>query len=98
MKIGAKLQERAHERDSAATDQPTAALDGNDLRGGKKVAIPGVDSDDEEEEETVAGDWGKTARLRQRKFIRQQLEEHERKLREDAEALEDKDIEEFLVD
>jgi hypothetical protein len=102
MKLGAKLQARQHERDSAMSVEPGSAMDGNDLRGKKKMPIPGLDSDDEDDEEesseVTAGDWGRNARIRQRNFIRQKLEEHEQRLREEAEAASDKEIEEFLVD
>jgi len=109
IKLGAKLQERQHEKDSASSDTP---LNANDLRRGRaaagekvRIALPGVDSDDEEdsdEEENaqkgvVDGGWGRNARLRQRRFVRQKLEEHEQRLREAKEEEEDKDIEEFLI-
>lgn len=101
MKLGAHLQAKQHEADArAGQDESTeATLTANDLRGLKaepKIAIPGVDSDSEDEEDK--DDWGRAARLRQRTFIRETLEAHERKLREEAEANSDKDIEEFLVD
>lgn len=98
-KVGAKLQMKSHERDSAAE---VGSMHPNELRGGKKVEIPGVDSDSDEEsdEEGVSGgtDWGRKARLRQRKFIRQRLEEHEKRLMEEKMAESDDDIKEFLVD
>ncbi|OJD33335.1 trafficking pga2 [Diplodia corticola] len=98
MKLGAYLQRRQHEADSQSGQAAGAPFSANDLRGGKKepkVAIPGVESDSEDEEKD---DWGRAARLRQRKFVRQLLEAHETKLREEAEAESDKEIEEFLVD
>ncbi|GME52970.1 trafficking pga2 [Neofusicoccum parvum] len=103
MKLGAYFQRKQHEADSRSGEDDAAAtgatLTANDLRGRKsqpKIAIPGVDSDSEDDEDK--DDWGRVARLRQRKFVRQMLEVHETKLREEAEANSDKDIEEFLVD
>jgi hypothetical protein len=93
MKLGAKMQTKSHEADSA----DTGLMNPNELRG--KVEIPGVDedSDEEEEGEGTAGNWGRNARVRQRKFIREALEREERRLRDEAEAESDKEIEEFLI-
>lgn len=99
MKLGAKMQEKTHAEESAQ-EVGSAELNGNDLRGSRrKMPIPGVDSDSDEDEKGPAGaaNWGRNARVRQRKFVRKQLEEHERRLKEEAEAESDKDIEEFLV-
>ncbi|KAF2741099.1 DUF1531-domain-containing protein [Polyplosphaeria fusca] len=89
MKLGAKIQEKQHAKDAEETVNP------NDLRG--NIEIPGVDDSDEEEEESKPGDWGKSARVRQRKFIRDTLEKEERKLQEEQEDESDKEIEEFLT-
>jgi len=98
MKIGAKLQERQHERDALEELLP-ADIHPNELRTGKKFAIPGVEeSDTEEDEEAKPGQWGKTARVRQRKFIRNKLEEEERRLLAEQEEEEDKDIAHLLED
>lgn len=93
MKLGAKMQTKSHEADSA----DTGLMNPNELRG--KVEIPGVDkdSDEEEEGEGTAGNWGRNARVRQRKFIREALEREEQRLRDEAEAESDKEIEEFLI-
>ncbi|CAK7240226.1 MAG: hypothetical protein STHCBS139747_001664 [Sporothrix thermara] len=87
------------------------ALSANDLRsGGKKsTAVPaGLGSDlDDSDDEGVPGaeaaaasgtDWGKNARKRQRKMLRQLLEAHEQQLADAQADEEDKDIEEFLED
>lgn len=102
MKLGAYMQNKQHEADSRPSEDENAGagpkLTANDLRGNKsqpEFKIPGVDSDSEDEDKD---DWGRAARVRQRKFVRQMLEIHEKKLREDAEANSDKDIEEFLID
>ncbi|KAF2460513.1 protein trafficking Pga2 [Lineolata rhizophorae] len=113
MKLGAKLQRRDMERQNKESSEnadavaAAAEMNPNELRrGGRKAAraaeveIPGVESE-EDEEEGEAGpgmDWGRSARVRQRRFIREKLAEHEAKLREQAEAESDKEIEEFLVD
>ncbi|KAK0663310.1 PGA2-homolog C27.01c [Lasiodiplodia hormozganensis] len=101
MKLGAHLQKKQHQADSQSDQiEAGATLSANDLRGRKKqpkIAIPGVDSDSDSEDEDK-DDWGRAARLRQRKFVRQMLEAHEQKLREEAEADSDKEIEEFLID
>jgi hypothetical protein len=98
MKIGANLQERQHERDALEELLP-AEMHPNEIRTGKKFAIPGVEeSDSEEEGEAKPGQWGKTARVRQRKFIREKLEEEERKLLAEQEAEDDKDIADLLID
>ena len=93
IKLGGKLQTKAHERDSA--EGQDAEIHPNELRG--KFAIPGVDESEDEEEEAQPGDWGKKARVRQRKFIRQALEKEEQRLRDEAEAESDKELEEFLI-
>ncbi|ORY12365.1 protein trafficking Pga2 [Clohesyomyces aquaticus] len=97
IKLGGKLQAKAHEADSADHGD----IHPNELRGGK-IEIPGIeDSEDEEEDEefeSKPGDWGRNARVRQRKFIREALAREEERLRLEAAAEDDKDIEEFLVD
>ncbi|KAL5420732.1 hypothetical protein PMIN04_006223 [Paraphaeosphaeria minitans] len=100
MKLGARAQERQHEKEAAEAAGTGAALHPNDLRGGKKVAIPGVDSDDEEEEKTEAkpGQWGKKARVRQRKFIRETLEKEEKRLQDEQEQEDLKDVADLLED
>ncbi|KAF2190817.1 DUF1531-domain-containing protein [Zopfia rhizophila CBS 207.26] len=97
MKLGAKMQTKAHEKD-AVEGAGEAEIHPNELRG--KVEIPGVEDSDEEEEDEEAkpGDWGRNARVRQRKFIREALEREEQRLRDEQEAESDKDIEEFLVE
>ncbi|KAF2658459.1 DUF1531-domain-containing protein [Lophiostoma macrostomum CBS 122681] len=97
MKLGAHMQAKQHKKDSEET---AAEIHPNELRGGKgKIEIPGLGDSDEEEdaEETQPGQWGRTARVRQRKFIRQTLEKEEKRLRDEQEDESDKEIEEFLV-
>ncbi|KAF2865339.1 protein trafficking Pga2 [Massariosphaeria phaeospora] len=94
IKLGGKLQAQQHERDAADNG---AEIHPNDLRG--KIEIPGLgDSDEEEDEEdTQPGQWGRNARVRQRKFIRDALAKEEARLAEEQEVESDKDIEEFLI-
>jgi hypothetical protein len=104
LKLGGKAQTRAHEADAADGAAGAAEVHPNELRTGKKpaakkIAIPGVDSDEEGEgQEEQPAEWGKKARVRQRKFIRSAMEEAERRLAEQQEAESDKEIEEFLVE
>ncbi|KAF1999098.1 DUF1531-domain-containing protein [Amniculicola lignicola CBS 123094] len=99
MKLGSKMQNKAHEADALDNG---AEISPNELRG--KIEIPGVEDESEDEEDGdgvgtgKSGDWGRTARVRQRKFIREALEREEARLRESVEEEEDKDIAEFLVD
>lgn len=99
MKLGAKLQAREHEKANQRAEEEAAALNANDLREGRPIAIPGLDSDDEQEEEdNGATNWGKQAKLRQRKLIRKRLEEHEEMLRSQQQTESDKEIEDLLED
>lgn len=96
IKLGARLQTKQHERDAL---DDGAEIHPNELRG--KFEIPGVDPDsdeeDLEEDEGRTGDWGRKARVRQRKFIREALEREEKRLADEQEDESDKDIEEFLT-
>lgn len=61
MKAMEKVQTKQLEYEGKKT---AAAMDGNDLRGAKKVSIPGVDSDsDDEVEEVRETEWGRKARV-----------------------------------
>ena len=94
--LGAKMQARAHEKD--AVESTDAEIHPNELRGGKsKIAIPGVDESTDEETEAKPGDWGKKARVRQRKYIRTVLEKEEARLADEQAAESDKEIEQYLV-
>jgi hypothetical protein len=100
MKLGARAQERQHEKESAEAVSTGAELHPNDLRGGKKVAIPGLNSDDDADEKTEAkpGQWGKKARVRQRKFVRETLEKEEKRLQDEQEQEDLKDVADLLED
>ncbi len=96
IKLGARSQMQSHEQESFESEQAAkAAISPNELRG--RVQIP-EDSDDEDEGESTAADWGKKARRRQRDMIKKLLEAEEKRLQESREEEEDKDIEEFLVE
>ncbi|KAK5170030.1 hypothetical protein LTR04_005083 [Oleoguttula sp. CCFEE 6159] len=106
IKIGAKIQAADHARplDPNEMHSSAAAMSPNQLRGGRgaEYKIPGVDSEDEEEEDgevqVGAGGFGRKARLRQRRLVREKLAEVERmRLQEEGEKS-DREIEEFLVD
>lgn len=96
MKLGARMQRKSHEKD--AQDNGEADIHPNELRG--KIEIPGVGDSDEEDDENVerVGDWGRNARVRQRKFIRDALAKEEARLADEQEDESDREIEEFLVD
>jgi hypothetical protein len=100
LKFGARAQERQHEKESAEGAPTGAELHPNDLRGGKKVAIPGLDSGDEADEKTEAkpGQWGKKARVRQRKLVRETLEKEEKRLQDEQEQEDLKGIADLLED
>ncbi|KAF2749061.1 DUF1531-domain-containing protein [Sporormia fimetaria CBS 119925] len=97
VKYGMRKQQKAHEEAEAATAGTGAEIHPNELRGGKKFAIPGVNDSEEEEEEAKPAEWGKKARVRQRRFIRGRLEEEERRLLDEQETESDKEIEELLT-
>lgn len=100
-------EERRVERERAAA-AAAGGLSANDLRGGRRrVEVPGVESEDEEggdaDGEVVVrgvsegGEWGRRARVRQRKVVRRAAEEHERRLYEKG-TESDKEIEDLLED
>lgn len=99
LKLGARAQEQQHAKESSEGD---ASMSPNELRGAEKIEIPGVEDNEESEGEEGEGgksEWGRGARLRQRKFIRQALKAHEDRLRaEEEETASDKEIEQFLME
>lgn len=104
IKLGAKQQMKAHEREAELDAAEAAKISPNQLRG--HVDIP-EDSDDEDllpghkKKEVTAAvtatEWGKKARRRQRDVIKKLLDAEEERLRLEFEDEEDKDIEEFMV-
>lgn len=98
IKWGAAHQKKQHEAANAANASNTdASIHPNELRTGKKMAIPGVDDDSDEEADSKGANWGKNARVRQRKFIRKAMEKEEQRLQDEQEAESDKEIEDLLV-
>ncbi|TRX96146.1 hypothetical protein FHL15_002870 [Xylaria flabelliformis] len=98
IKLGAKHSAKEFEK----AQQDVAEISPNQLRG--ELGIP-EESEDEEgggdddgQGATSAADWGKKARKRQRRMIKQLLDAEEQRLQETFDEQEDKDIEEFLVD
>jgi hypothetical protein len=95
LKLGARVQEKQMEKAAKEMGiEPGTKINANDLRGAKKVDIPGVDSDSEEEGKEQ---WGRKARVRQRKVVRRAMEIHEQNLRDKANES-DKDIDDLLED
>jgi Protein trafficking PGA2 len=95
VRIGQRIQAKQHAEASA--EEP--AVGTIDPRTGvpRKFAIPGVDSDSDEEIEgakanPTTGEWGRKARLRQRRTVRKIAEMKEEHLLQD----DDDDIKEFL--
>ncbi|KAI0840064.1 DUF1531-domain-containing protein [Hypoxylon sp. FL0890] len=94
IKLGAKHQEKQLEKHFKEEEERQAQISPNQLRG--ELGIP-EDSDEEEQAETTASDWGKKARKRQRNMIKKLLDAEEKRLQELQEDEEDKDIEQYLV-
>ena len=98
VKLGGRFQAKDHERELDPDEMSSAAVvSPNSLRG--QVQVP-EDSDSEEESGAGTGvskTWGKKARRRQRKMIRELIEAEEKRKMEEEEADSDKEIEEFLV-
>lgn len=62
-----------------------------------RVEIPD-DTDSEDEAVTRTGmDWGKAARQRQRRVMKQLLDAEEKKRLDDEEAESDKELEQFMI-
>ena len=100
VKMAGRHQQKQHELANKASSEEAdaaASIHPNELRTGKKMAIPGVADDSDEEVDERGADWGKKARVRQRKFIRKAMEAQEKKLADEQEAESDKEIEDLLV-
>lgn len=81
VKLGMRIQAKQH-ADANKEADGKARLNGNHLRG--KIAIPGVDSDTESDSEGEKGDvktgeWGRKARLRQRRHVRKSMLKSEKR-------------------
>ncbi|KAE9988373.1 hypothetical protein EG328_011133 [Venturia inaequalis] len=104
LKLGAKVQQQHLEKEAKESDEKWAAMHPNDLRTGgarKQVDIPGVESEDEGEdgqgEVTVGREWGRKARVRQRKIVRKAMEIHEQNLAKTGFESGDEDIADLLT-
>ncbi|MCJ1322474.1 hypothetical protein MMC15_007823 [Xylographa vitiligo] len=97
VQLGGRFQAKDHERELDPNEiSSIAATDSKSLKG--KVHVP-ENTDSESEEESKKGtDWGKKARRRQRRMVRDLLAADEKRMKEDEEALSDKEIEEFLLE
>lgn len=93
LKLGAKVQQSQMEKEAKKLEAERATkMNANDLRGGKRIEEVESESEEESKEQ-----WGKKARLRQRKVVKKAMEAQERKL--EARATEsDKEIEDLLED
>ncbi|KAI0205378.1 protein trafficking Pga2 [Astrocystis sublimbata] len=99
IKLGAKHSGKEFEK----AQQDTADLTPNEIRG--ELGIPDESDDDDDknmpgaaEAGATGADWGKKARKRQRRMIKQLLDAEEARLHETFDEQEDKDIAEFLTD
>jgi hypothetical protein len=97
LKFGAKIQAEEHEKSIHSGEledkAKKAKISANSIRG--QVEIPDSENDESDVAEEVTGNepqWGKKARKRSRKVVREILEEQERRLEED----DMEDIKEFL--
>lgn len=101
MKIGAKIQQKEYDRKAGPAEaggQDGKAEDSSSQQM-KQPSIPGVDSDSSDgEREGQGANWGRRARLRQRKIVREALAKHERKLQATQQTESDKEIEDLLLD
>lgn len=101
LKLGQKVQASQMEKaqkEAEGKGEVNTKINANDLRGGKKVAkvdIPGVDSDSEGE--SKEGQWGRKARVRQRKLVKRAMEIHEQNLADKANDS-DHDLDDLLED
>ena len=93
IKLGGKHQARDHERALATGDtNPPAVPSSNTLR--EQVDMPDDSDDDEGLASGTGADWGKNARKKQRRTLKQILEAERKGAMEEADS--DKEIEEFL--
>ncbi len=98
IKLAARAQAKDLERRQAVDESsadPSAKT--YKLGGSSSVELPDLDSENDDEPDTMAASWGKNARRRQRTMIKEKLAEHERRLAEEA-TESDKEIEQFLID
>lgn len=71
-----------------------ARISPNALRGGKTEEGEGESSEEEEEVDGKGADWGRSARKRQKRFLKRWEEEQKRRLEDE----DDRDIADLLED
>lgn len=102
MKLGGRFQASDHDREINDADEAVspAAISPNTLRG--QTDFPNESDSEEDAQGTVNTSWGRGARRRQRKMIKEMVEaEEQMKAEKDEEGEEegadsDREIEEFL--
>lgn len=101
VRLGSWLQMRDLEKQNEQSKRDAAAATAAGDAQNARIAIPGVELEDEERDEMEvqesASHWGRRAKIRQRAMFRQKLEELEAKLR-DAQDDSDADIADLLED
>ncbi|KAI9683203.1 MAG: hypothetical protein M1829_005994 [Trizodia sp. TS-e1964] len=98
LQISGKFQANDHNRELDPDEMSSAAaLSPGSLRG--QITVP-EDSDDDlnEDGKATGASWGREARRRQRRVIKEILDAEEELLRQEQDDEEDKDIQEFLID
>ena len=99
LKLGARFQAKDHEREIDHEEiqemRKSEGYNKDSIKG--RVEIPD-DTDSEDEAVTRTGmDWGKAARQRQRRVMKQLLDAEEKKRLDDEEAESDKELEQFMI-
>ena len=99
MKIGASIQQKEYNRKAGPADMGGhggMAVDSSS-RQTIQPSIPGVDSDSTDgERDGEEASWGRRARLRQRRIVREALARRERELQAMQQTESDKEIEDLL--
>lgn len=96
LKLGGRFQASDHERelDDASETVSPAAISPNALSG--QIDIPDDSDSQEETQGTTSTSWGRGARRRQRKMIKEMVEADEKRKAQEEEVDSDQEIEEFL--
>lgn len=96
MKLGGRFQRSDHDReldDETETTSP-AAVSRNALHG--QINLPGESDNEEESGAATSVNWGKGARRRQKRMIKEITEAEAKRKAIEEEADSDQEIEEFL--
>lgn len=79
LRLAAKVQEGKMAEEARKSEaELNTKMNANDLRSGKIEDIPNVDEDNDSDAD--AGEWGRRARVRQRKIIKMATDRHEKDL------------------